>query len=130
MTSTGRPPLQSIHAIAANSPSSASTSLWSRISGYVSEHKAVVYTVGAVVIVATAGGIYYVTQSAPGDEGSTKEKKSKKDRRKKDIKESAEEKVDKAQGEIRSRLQLNYPGRLPDSRLAKGIRCQRRRFSA
>jgi hypothetical protein len=68
-----------------------------------------------------------VTQSAPGDEGSTKEKKSKKDRRKKDIKDSAEEKVDKAQGEIRSqRLQLNYPGRLPDSRLAKGIRCQRR----
>jgi import receptor subunit TOM70 len=131
MSSTGRPQLESIHSIAANSSASASTSLWGRISNYVSEHKAVVYTVGAVVIIATAGGIYYVSQSTPGDEGSTKEKKSKKDRRKKDIKDGAEEKVDKAQGEMRSQcLQLIYLGRLPDIRLAKGNRYQCRRFSA
>jgi import receptor subunit TOM70 len=61
----------------------ASTSLWTRLSGYVSEHKAVVYTVGAVVIVATAGGIYYISQSTPGSDEPGKEKKSKKDRRKK-----------------------------------------------
>jgi import receptor subunit TOM70 len=97
MTSTGATSIQPVHSIAANSSGPASTSLWTRLSGYISEHKAVVYTVGAVVVVATAGGIYYVSQSGSRVDESGKENKSKKDRRKKDLKGNAEEKVGKAQ---------------------------------
>lgn len=94
--------VHTVHPITAGSSTSgpASTSLWTKLSGYISEHKAVVYTVGAVVIVATAGGIYYITQS--GNDGEAKEKKSKKDRRKKDVKDSAPEKADVPSGEIQT----------------------------
>lgn len=78
----------------------AADSLWSRISHYVSEHKAVVYTIGAVVVVAGAGGIYYVSQnpSSRPATGGSKEKKAKKDRRKreKDVKDGS--KSDKSSG--------------------------------
>jgi len=94
--------VHSVHPVAGvvSTSGPASTSLWTKISGYISEHKVAVYTVGAVVIVATAGGIYYVTQSGP--EGEAKEKKSKKDRRKKDAKDSAPEKPDIPGGEIQA----------------------------
>lgn len=94
MSSVGTPAVESVHAIAAGP---ASTSLWTRLSGYISEHKAVVYTVGAVVIVATAGGIYYISQSTPAEDDSGKEKKTKKDRRKRDVKDSKQEKTEKTE---------------------------------
>jgi import receptor subunit TOM70 len=98
MSSTGIPPLPSVQSIAANSAAGSTTSLWTRLSGYISEHKAAVYTVGAVVVVATAGGIYYISQSGPSEDEPGREKKSKKDRRKKDVKEAAAEKAEKTQG--------------------------------
>lgn len=98
MSSTNRSSISSINLVGVGP---ASTSLWTRLSGYVSEHKAVVYTVGAVVIVATAGGIYYISQSTPGSDEPGKEKKSKKDRRKKDIKDSAHDKAEKIEADLK-----------------------------
>ncbi|KAF8531691.1 hypothetical protein BDD12DRAFT_869533 [Trichophaea hybrida] len=114
MSSTGKHPIQSVHSIAANSAGPASTSLWTRLSGYISQHKAVVYTVGAVVIIATAGGIYYISQSTPNEDEPGKERKSKKDRRKKDIKDSASEKADKIQADSKKPAAANTDNVLPD----------------
>jgi import receptor subunit TOM70 len=44
-----------------SAPIPADSSLWDRISTWVSEHKAVVYTIaGVAVVVTTAGAVYYV----------------------------------------------------------------------
>jgi len=65
-----------------------SQSVWDRISAWASEHKAVVYTVAGVTLVATAAGVYYYVSSAPKKDGgaeegsSTVKRKAKKDRRK------------------------------------------------
>ncbi|RKU44431.1 TOM (translocase of outer membrane) complex component [Coniochaeta pulveracea] len=60
----------------------ADPSLWDRISTWVSENKAVVYTiVGVTVVVTTAGAVYYIkNNSEPKD---TAPRPSKKERRKK-----------------------------------------------
>lgn len=66
----------------------ASQSVWERISAWASEHKAVVYTVAGVTLVATAAGVYYYVSSPPQKDGdpdegsSTAKRKAKKDRRK------------------------------------------------
>ncbi|KAA8903020.1 hypothetical protein FN846DRAFT_954603 [Sphaerosporella brunnea] len=114
MSSTAGAPLQPVHSIATHSANPTSTSLWSRLSAFISEHKVVVYTVGAVVVVATAGGIYYISQSAPGDDESAKEKKSKKDRRKKDVKDSAEAQADKVPGDSRKACSSSLDNSLPE----------------
>jgi hypothetical protein len=45
-------------------PLPADQSLWDRISTWVSEHKAVVYTIaGVAVVVTTAGAVYYIRNS-------------------------------------------------------------------
>ncbi|KAI5812366.1 hypothetical protein BZA77DRAFT_145862 [Pyronema omphalodes] len=113
MSTTGIPPLPSVQSIAANS-AAGSTSLWTRLSGYISEHKAAVYTVGAVVVVATAGGIYYISQSGPSEDEPGREKKSKKDRRKKDVKEAAAEKAEKTQGDAKKPAVANPDTALPE----------------
>ncbi|KAH6627070.1 hypothetical protein B0J18DRAFT_159122 [Chaetomium sp. MPI-SDFR-AT-0129] len=62
-----------------SAPIPADTSLWDRISTWVSEHKAVVYTIaGVAVVVTTAGAVYYV-RNGPNQ---TTPKLSKKERRK------------------------------------------------
>ncbi|KAI9849800.1 MAG: TOM (translocase of outer membrane) complex component [Sclerophora amabilis] len=69
---------------------SGSSSLWDRVSNWASDHKPVVYTVGAVAVVVTgAGVVYYLADSKKGGKGdeydgaqSDERKKSKKDRRK------------------------------------------------
>jgi mitochondrial import receptor subunit TOM70 len=74
-----------------------SQSVWDRISTWASEHKAVVYTVAGVTLVATAAGVYYYVSSAPKKDGgaeegtSTAKRKTKKDRRK--AKKEVEEKL-------------------------------------
>ncbi|AEO63511.1 uncharacterized protein THITE_2108888 [Thermothielavioides terrestris NRRL 8126] len=62
-------------------PLPADPSLWDRISTWVSEHKAVVYTIaGVAVVVTTAGAVYYIRNSpTPND---TTPRLSKKERRK------------------------------------------------
>ncbi|KAK4150984.1 hypothetical protein C8A00DRAFT_36406 [Chaetomidium leptoderma] len=63
-----------------SAPIPADSSLWDRISTWVSEHKAVVYTIaGVAVVVTTAGAVYYVSNQEPKD---TTPKLSKKERRK------------------------------------------------
>jgi import receptor subunit TOM70 len=48
-----------------SAPIPADSSLWDRISTWVSEHKAVVYTIaGVAVVVTTAGAVYYVRNGA------------------------------------------------------------------
>jgi mitochondrial import receptor subunit TOM70 len=78
---------------------SSSSSLWDRITTWAAEHKAIVYTIAGVTIVATAAGVYYYSvdassaqQRTSGDAAS--KKKAKKDRRKqKKEGEEAEKKV-------------------------------------
>ncbi|KAH6840747.1 hypothetical protein B0I37DRAFT_399808 [Chaetomium sp. MPI-CAGE-AT-0009] len=63
-----------------SAPIPADSSLWDRISTWVSEHKAVVYTIaGVAVVVTTAGAVYYISNGPSQD---TTPKLSKKERRK------------------------------------------------
>lgn len=67
-------------------PQTSSLPLWDRISLWVSENKAVVYTIaGVAVVVSSAGVVYYLSDSRKaGSNNVTEEKKraSKKERRK------------------------------------------------
>lgn len=72
-----------------------SSSLWDRVSTWVSENKAAAYTIaGTVVIVTSAGVIYYLSESKKNKAPSTP-RKSKKERRKE--KKEAEEAQKKAE---------------------------------
>ncbi|KAL2268752.1 hypothetical protein VTJ83DRAFT_3598 [Remersonia thermophila] len=63
-----------------SAPLPADSSLWDRVSTWVSENKAVVYTIaGVAVVVTTAGAVYYIS-SQPAQE--TTPRPSKKERRK------------------------------------------------
>lgn len=101
MGPTSVPASPLIHTASIPQPTTVATdSIWDRISRYVSEHKAVVYTIGAVVVVAGAGGIYYVSQnpSSRPTTGGSKEKKAKKDRRKRDKDTKDGSRPDKSSG--------------------------------
>ncbi len=71
--------------------SRAAPSLWDRMSNWVSENKAVAYTIaGTVVVITSAGAIYYFSGQKGGASSAPSEKrKSKKERRKE--KKAAEE---------------------------------------
>ncbi|KAJ5683984.1 Mitochondrial outer membrane translocase complex subunit Tom70 [Penicillium maclennaniae] len=73
-------------------PASSTQSVWNRISNWVSENKAVVYTIAGVAVVVTgAGVVYYLSDSKkPATAASSSPKKSKNQRRKE--KKKAEEK--------------------------------------
>lgn len=66
-------------------------SIWERISNYVSEHKVVVYTVGAVVVVAGAGSVYYYSTQASSKKAGTESKSGKERKRKGDKKKKEKE---------------------------------------
>lgn len=77
---------------------STSSSVWDRISNWVSENKAVVYTIAGVAVVVTgAGVVYYLSDSNKSSASSTPSipKKSKNQRRK-EKKKAEEEKKTKA----------------------------------
>lgn len=79
-------------------PAQSSQSVWDRISNWVSENKAVVYTIAGVAVVVTgAGVVYYLSDSkkAGGAPGPSTPKKSKNQRRK-EKKKAEEEKKSKA----------------------------------
>ncbi|KAI5203537.1 hypothetical protein AUEXF2481DRAFT_370814 [Aureobasidium subglaciale EXF-2481] len=64
-----------------------SSSLWDRITGWASEHKAAVYTIAGITLVATGAGIYYYTsESAPPTpqdlEAAAEKKKARKENKK------------------------------------------------
>lgn len=74
-------------------------SIWDRISNYVTEHKVAVYTIGAVVVVAGAGGVYYYSTRPSAKKSATdklgKDRKRKGDKKKKDSEvEQPQEKED------------------------------------
>lgn len=70
--------------------SRAAPSLWDRVSSWVSENKAVAYTIaGTVVVITSAGAIYYFSGQSKAASLSSEKKKSKKERRKE--KKAAEE---------------------------------------
>jgi mitochondrial import receptor subunit TOM70 len=76
-------------------------SVWDRVSAWAAEHKAVVYTVAGVTLVATAAGVYYYTSdpSKPPSSGSTSSSsaKNKKKKEKKRAKKEAEEAAKKSE---------------------------------
>ncbi|KAL2260234.1 hypothetical protein VTK26DRAFT_5847 [Humicola hyalothermophila] len=66
-----------------SAPISADPSLWDRISTWVSEHKAVVYTIAGVAVVVTGAGAVYYIRNTPGQAPKdTTPRPSKKERRK------------------------------------------------
>lgn len=58
------------------------SSSWDRLAQWVSENKAVAYTVAGVTLVATGGAVYYYTSSSSKPSGPSVTKPSKKERRK------------------------------------------------
>ncbi len=69
--------------------SGAPPSVWDRVSTWVAENKAIAYTIaGTVVVVTSAGAIYYFSGQR-GTESPAEKRKSKKERRKE--KKAAEE---------------------------------------
>ncbi|OJJ48757.1 hypothetical protein ASPZODRAFT_1667325 [Penicilliopsis zonata CBS 506.65] len=84
-------------------PASSSASVWDRISKWVSENKALVYTIaGVAVVVTSAGVVYYLSDSSKAGQqppATGEKKKSKKERRKekeRERKKAEEEKKTKA----------------------------------
>jgi len=75
-------------------PPSSSQSVWDRISNWVSENKAVVYTIAGVAVVVTgAGVVYYLSDSKkPSGGASSSTQKKSKNQRRKEKKKSEEEK--------------------------------------
>lgn len=80
-----------------NLPAPSSASVWERISKWVSDNKALVYTVaGVAVVVTSAGVVYYLSDSSkpsakPAPSSTTEKKKSKNQRRKEKEKKKAED---------------------------------------
>lgn len=71
----------------------ADSSLWDRVSTWVSENKAVVYTItGVAVVVTTAGAVYYIKNSSDSSDGASKPSKKER-RKKKQAEREAEEKA-------------------------------------
>ncbi|GFF32618.1 mitochondrial import receptor subunit tom-70 [Aspergillus udagawae] len=91
-------PVKNVVVDTASLPASSSASVWDRISKWVSENKALVYTIaGVAVVVTSAGVVYYLSDSgrtvpAP----APTEKKKSKNQRRKEKKKAEEEKKAKA----------------------------------
>lgn len=83
-------------------PDSTTSSVWDRISNWVSENKALVYTIaGVAVVVTSAGVVYYLSDSsspaAKASISATEKKKAKNQKRKE--KKRAEEAKAKGSGQ-------------------------------
>lgn len=84
-------PAQNVVLDTSKLPASTSSSVWDRVSKWVSENKALVYTIaGVAVVVTSAGVVYYLSDSSKPSSTSSVPKKSKNQRRK--DKKKAEEK--------------------------------------
>lgn len=83
-------PAQNVVIDTSSLSASSSSSVWDRISNWVSENKAVVYTVAGIAVVVTGGTVFYLS-SQPQEPAVPK--KSKKERRKEKKKAEEEKKV-------------------------------------
>lgn len=71
----------------------ADSSLWNRVSTWVSENKAVVYTIaGVAVVVTTAGAVYYIKNNSESNDSAPRPSKKER-RKKKQAEREAEEKA-------------------------------------
>lgn len=73
-----------------------SSSLWDRVSNWVSENKAVVYTVAGIAVVVTGGTVYYLSTTPSKPHEPAQPKKSKNQRRKEKKKAEEEKKAQEA----------------------------------
>ncbi|THC98353.1 hypothetical protein EYZ11_002134 [Aspergillus tanneri] len=93
-------PTENVVIDTASLPASSSASIWDRVSKWVSENKALVYTIaGVAVVVTSAGVVYYLSDTGRTAQASppAEKKKSKNQRRKeKERKKAEEEKKAKA----------------------------------
>lgn len=94
-------PLRNVALDTSHLNASSTASVWDRISSWVSEHKAVVYTVaGVAVVVTSAGVVYYLSDSsrtpAKSTEASGEKRKSKKKRREEKKKAEEEKKAEQS----------------------------------
>lgn len=91
-------PAKNIVVDTASLPASSSASVWDRVSKWVSENKALVYTIaGVAVVVTSAGVVYYLSDTGRTAQAPAPPKKSKNQRRKeKERKKAEEEKKAKA----------------------------------
>jgi import receptor subunit TOM70 len=83
-------PAQNVVIDTSSLSASSSSSVWDRISNWVSENKAVVYTVAGIAVVVTGGTVYYLSTSS---QEPSAPRKSKKERRKEKKKAEEEKKV-------------------------------------
>lgn len=83
----------------ASLPASSSSSVWDRISKWVSDNKALVYTIaGVAVVVTSAGVVYYLSDSSrTGQTPPPSDKKKSKNQRRKEKKKAEEEKKTKVE---------------------------------
>ncbi|RAO73287.1 uncharacterized protein BHQ10_009299 [Talaromyces amestolkiae] len=79
---------------------STSSSIWDRISNWVSENKAVVYTVAGIAVVVTGGTVYYLSTSSNKPQEPAQPKKSKNQRRKEKKKAEEEKKAQETKAAV------------------------------
>ena len=118
-TPLAKPP-QNVVLDTASLPEPASSSVWDRVSKWVSENKALVYTIaGVAVVVTSAGVVYYLSDSSSSAKSSAtaaEKRKSKNQRRKEKKKVEDEKKTKSASDGMSSRTEqnswtFNAPGR-------------------
>ncbi|KAJ5115141.1 Mitochondrial outer membrane translocase complex subunit Tom70 [Penicillium alfredii] len=90
-------PAQNVVLDTSKLPASSSASVWDRISNWVSENKAVVYTVAGVAVVVTgAGVVYYLSDSNKTGSASSSAQKKPKTQRRKEKKKAEDDKKAKS----------------------------------
>ncbi|KAJ5266855.1 TOM (translocase of outer membrane) complex component [Penicillium angulare] len=108
-------PAQNVVLDTATLPPSGSSSVWDRVSKWVSENKALVYTIaGVAVVVTSAGVVYYLSDSSkPASSPAPKKTKSQKQREKKKAKEEKKTKTASVQDEPAAK-KADEPEELPE----------------
>ncbi|KAI9844432.1 MAG: Mitochondrial import receptor subunit TOM70 [Thelocarpon superellum] len=109
-------------------PNASAAPVWDRLSHWMSEHKAIVYSVGAVAVVTTGAGLVYYLSRDPSQAqldrdspSSTSEERKKKKKDRKKVKKQAEEsteevtpKVELDQGSPTTSASVEAEPELPD----------------
>uniref|UniRef100_A0A093VTB4 Mitochondrial import receptor subunit tom-70 n=1 Tax=Talaromyces marneffei PM1 TaxID=1077442 RepID=A0A093VTB4_TALMA len=85
-------PTQNVVIDTASLSPTTSSSVWDRISNWVSENKAVVYTVAGIAVVVTGGTVYYLSTSSSSKPQEPAQPKKSKSQRRKEKKKAEEEK--------------------------------------
>ncbi|EEA19173.1 mitochondrial outer membrane translocase receptor (TOM70), putative [Talaromyces marneffei ATCC 18224] len=85
-------PTQNVVIDSASLSPTTSSSVWDRISNWVSENKAVVYTVAGIAVVVTGGTVYYLSTSSSSKPQEPAQPKKSKSQRRKEKKKAEEEK--------------------------------------